>query len=510
MEKKSIVSISKFEVISENPSFTIAKVYVCAEGKNRNGSFISHEAIVNAIPSIYNIPVVAHLFRDKEGNYHVGGHDYVLEREDDGTLVYQPVTVPFGVVPERDTFQFEDVEEPDGRGIHTYLTGQVILWTGRFPELGEAYLGEDKYFGQSMEIVIDDYRDYEEDKNYTEITSFFFDALTLLGEGVEPCFPEAKVIPFSADDETFAKLFTEFKHEIAEFDGLDNNEKGGNNMENGMNENTGHVEEVAPEQKNVEPEVASEVSGEAEAQPESEVAPEADEAEAAEPEGEAFSRNIPPEAFTFRERADALEEAFGGEEDVFADGQWVASIYRHIVDFTDDNVIYRQEEYWLEGGWKPVHYYRAGYAYDSDAHVATRTSESVEVFCRYLSREDIEKLEADNAEFALLKEFKADCDRKAKEASYDEALEEFSDMNGLEAYQAVYENRYSYESVDALKDACYLIRGKFAAFSKNTVKPNVDNTIPVIPIQQNGNVEEFENLSPIEKLHKQYGTKNKR
>jgi len=526
MEKKSIVSISKFEVISENPAFTVAKAYVCAEDKNRNYSYISHGAIVNAIPSIYNIPVVAHLFKDKEGKYHVGGHDYEIKREADGTLVYQPVTVPFGVVPERDTLQFEEVDEP-GRGLHTYLTCEVILWTGRFPELAEAYIGEDKYFGQSMEIVVEDYRDYEEDPNYTEITSFLFDALCLLGEGVEPCFPEAKVTPFSADDENFAKLFTEFKHEIAEFNGLDNNEEGGKKMED-VTTNTAVVDEEF-EGENQEPEASAQPEGEPapepeaepEAQPEEEPEPEAagegepEEAPADEQDEqsgeEEFSTERPAEAYTFRELSDALCEAFGGCEDIFADdGRWIAFVERSIVDFTDSEVIYRQEEFWADEGWKPAHYYRCGYAYDEQTHTASKTSDSIEVFCRYLSSDEIARLEADAAAFAALKEFKAEYDRKATEASYDEALEEFSDLVGIDAYQSVYENRYSYESVDALKDACYLIRGKFALQTKPTGKANVDDKIPAITIDQNGKPEVFEVLSPIEKLHKEYGTKKRK
>jgi len=291
-------------------------------------------------------------------------------------------------------------------------------------------------------------------------------------------------------------------------------------MEKGMTNNPAEEELEGAGQEpessfEQEPEQAGQPEeGEPEAapQPEEEPAPEPEanpeEQPEGEPEGESFSRNIPPEAFTYREVADALEEAFGGEEDIVENGVWVATVFRGVIDFTDSEVVYGQNEYWADSGWKPTRRYRCSYSYDSNSHTAARTSDSVEVFVRFLTSEEIAQIEADAAAFAALKEFKAEYDRKATEASYDEALEEFSDLVGIDAYQSVYENRYSYESVDALKDACYLIRGKFALQTKPAGKANVDDKIPAITIDQNGKPEVFEVLSPIEKLHKEYGTKN--
>lgn len=196
MEKTRLIFNSKFTSPEKiNEEFTKAYCYVCASGKNRNGSFISEEAIKDALPTLWNVPVVAHVYEDEEGNKHVGGHDYTLEKGDDGIYRYRSLCIPYGVVPERpDDVVFEEIEEPDGRGKQMYLKVPVVIWTARYPEITDAFLGDEKMYSQSMEIDVLECEPLEEDKNYTNIKSFSFSALTLLGDGVEPCFPEAKVI----------------------------------------------------------------------------------------------------------------------------------------------------------------------------------------------------------------------------------------------------------------------------------------------------------------------------
>lgn len=209
-----------------NDEFTLCKCYVQGVGKNRNFSYMSKENIQRCLPTLSYAPVVGHLIDklDEDGNptgeKYMGGHDYYID--DDWNL--KSACVPYGVVKE-DSFEFETVKEYEDEIETEYLTAEVILWTGRYPELMEAIYSDDFYFNESMEISVSEYRPYEEDSNYTELTDFTYSALCLLGkaddktspEHTEPCFVESKVIPvqYSLEREDFSKVMGELKNELA-------------------------------------------------------------------------------------------------------------------------------------------------------------------------------------------------------------------------------------------------------------------------------------------------------
>lgn len=209
-----------------NDEFTLCKCYVQGVGKNRNFSYMSKENIQRCLPTLSYAPVVGHLIDklDEDGNptgeKYMGGHDYYID--DDWNL--KSACVPYGVV-KADSFDFETVKEYEDEIETEYLTAEVVLWTGRYPELMEAIYSDDFYFNQSMEINVSEFRPYEEDSNYTELTDFTYSALCLLGkaddktspEHTEPCFVESKVIPvqYSLEREDFSKVMGELKNELA-------------------------------------------------------------------------------------------------------------------------------------------------------------------------------------------------------------------------------------------------------------------------------------------------------
>ena len=242
-----------------NDEFTLCKCYVQGVGKNRNFSYMSKENIQRCLPTLSYAPVVGHLIDklDEDGNptgeKYMGGHDYYID--DDWNL--KSACVPYGVVKE-DSFEFETVKEYEDEIETEYLTAEVILWTGRYPELMEAIYSDDFYFNESMEISVSEYRPYEEDSNYTELTDFTYSALCLLGkaddktspEHTEPCFVESKVIPvqYSLEREEFSKVMGELKNELAFYFNKDNTEgKEDEVVENEKEEVIETVEEVNEE-----------------------------------------------------------------------------------------------------------------------------------------------------------------------------------------------------------------------------------------------------------------------
>ena len=242
-----------------NDEFTLCKCYVQGVGKNRNFSYMSKENIQRCLPTLSYAPVVGHLIDklDEDGNptgeKYMGGHDYYID--DDWNL--KSACVPYGVV-KADSFEFETVKEYEDEIETEYLTAEVVLWTGRYPELMDAIYSDDFYFNESMEISVSEYRPYEEDSNYTELTDFTYSALCLLGkaddktspEHTEPCFVESKVIPvqYSLEREEFSKVMGELKNELAFYFNKDNTDgKEDEVVENEKEEVIETVEEVNEE-----------------------------------------------------------------------------------------------------------------------------------------------------------------------------------------------------------------------------------------------------------------------
>ena len=242
-----------------NDEFTLCKCYVQGVGMNRNFSYMSKENIQRCLPTLSYAPVVGHLIDklDEDGNptgeKYMGGHDYYIN--DDWNL--KSACVPYGVV-KADSFDFETVKEYEDEIETEYLTAEIVLWTGRYPELMEAIYSDDFYFNQSMEINVSEFRPYEEDSNYTELTDFTYSALCLLGkaddktspEHTEPCFVESKVIPvqYSLEKEEFSKIMGELKNELAFYFNKDNTDgKEDKVVENEKEEVIETVEEVNEE-----------------------------------------------------------------------------------------------------------------------------------------------------------------------------------------------------------------------------------------------------------------------
>ena len=239
MDKFSVNASTKFTVLKElNSEFALVKIKVMATGKNRNMSYFSKEVVEKHLNSLNYVPVVAHLFKNDDGEYRIGGHDMYIDWED---WSIKSLCVPFGVV-KADTFEWETINEY-GTDVE-YLTCEAVLWVGRYPELKETIYSDEVWFNHSMEVDCKEYRPLESDSNYLEVLDFEFSALCLLyksdnrDENVTPCFISADVTPvnFSADD--FVEKMNEMKQAMSEVFAF--GDKEGENMnenENGVIEN---------------------------------------------------------------------------------------------------------------------------------------------------------------------------------------------------------------------------------------------------------------------------------
>lgn len=190
------------EVEKYNPLFSKCKIYICYSDLNRNGSTISKQVIENAIPSLYGCPILGEFNNINDDFMDHGGK---IETTNDGELQYICTTMPYGFVPESSVVEWEMV---DGK---EYLTCTGFLWTSRYPEALKAI---EEGRPQSMEI--DEVEgEFDSHKNFA-ISSFVFSGLTILGNDVEPCFEEAKIIAYTLNKDEFTKEFNRMIKELKE------------------------------------------------------------------------------------------------------------------------------------------------------------------------------------------------------------------------------------------------------------------------------------------------------
>ena len=490
-----------------NDEFTLCKCYVMALNKNRNLSFISKDAADAALPTLFNIPVIGHLYVDDEGKYHMGGHDMTIVQNADGQFEFKSICVPYGVVPQQDNIHYEDIQEPNG-DIHTYIVSDVILWTGRFPELHEAVYSEETYFGQSMEINVNDYAPLEEDKNYTNILSYTYSALCLLGksdnpdEHTEPCFPMSRVDPyeFSLDDDKFSELMSQLKNELA-FCFDSNAEKKGEGMEEAKNTMSEQTETTEVPVENFEGNTENAVIPEAEVpamEPQTEAPAEPEGSFENDNEGEPTADPVSePKVFnaTYKEKREALHNALPEKSEVDEEGNVVHSVYYWVCDFDDTNVYVERNEWKKDEGYNDT---KGKFAYTfNEANLsATITGEFVEMYVKWLTKEEVAQVDAMRNQYEELIQYKESREKTDREAAFDEAIAEFAYLADIDEYKTVYANRYSYESIQALQDACYIVKGKYSVPTPQR-KPATD---PVVPVG--------DNLAPAtlhERFHERFG-----
>ena len=174
-----------------NSSFASGRLKVMYTGANANGSNIPKDVVAAALPSLANVPIVAHYdYQENE----IGGHDVELVATDD-EIRLRNLTEPCGVVPESATATF--VTEADEHGTeHEYLVVEpVILWKRQdvFRHIVEDLGGR---VDHSMEINVLSYHKGKGENTVT-IDSFEFQALCLL-ESATPCFEGSALTLFAA------------------------------------------------------------------------------------------------------------------------------------------------------------------------------------------------------------------------------------------------------------------------------------------------------------------------
>ncbi len=239
---------SNFEVLNED--FTRCRCSIFYTGRNRNYSDITEAALDKFIArkGYANIPVVAHLMKDDDGNFYVGSHDRKIILSNEG-IDFIDETIPYGVIPEDCNPSKDLITEKSGMQ-RKYFSVDVILWSHRYPIM-EASYNDEIYFNQSMEIVFDSCE--TDSDGYVVVHDFHMSALCLLNKrdssgtdgnnkNQEPCFESSQVKKFSIDESKFKQNFELMLEKLKQYESDGTSNTATTTVQNNVTNNNPHME----------------------------------------------------------------------------------------------------------------------------------------------------------------------------------------------------------------------------------------------------------------------------
>ena len=137
----------------DNDNLLKVKLSIQHDGANKNGTKFSLDNIRKAESTLRNIPILAYIKRDENGEAQdFDQHNMiqrVVETEEGYDLVTTYLERPIGVIPSETEITYEEM---DGR---TYLCATGYIWK-RYANEGLDILMQSEQQGTSMEIEIYD------------------------------------------------------------------------------------------------------------------------------------------------------------------------------------------------------------------------------------------------------------------------------------------------------------------------------------------------------------------
>lgn len=159
---------------TDNDMYAYGNFKLCHIEENRNGTSISEQTMTNAIPTAYNMPVLAYIYYNETTEQkEFMGHEMHIDDET-GEIEYEEI--PVGVIPESADLKLEYDEEMD----KTYLVGSGIVWKN-YSSANDILERMDGTCRVSVEIAVNKLS-YDAKKKILSIEDFQFLGVTLLGK----------------------------------------------------------------------------------------------------------------------------------------------------------------------------------------------------------------------------------------------------------------------------------------------------------------------------------------
>lgn len=177
---------------SSDDRFTKVTIDVLNTGRNYNYSVFNKDVVEANIDTLKNIPIVGFLNANLEG-LDFKGHEYEYHYDVDNDEYKETyLGAAYGLIPENPNYRWTTKTLDDGRTVDT-LQVDGYLWN-KFDKVIDIF----KRDGQkaiSMELNEDSIDGDFDDNGYFVFTKFAFEAICILGKGIEPAMEQAHIKP---------------------------------------------------------------------------------------------------------------------------------------------------------------------------------------------------------------------------------------------------------------------------------------------------------------------------
>jgi len=473
-----VATTYEIDTTFDSEKFIKLRVRVCHDGVNPNNSNFNLENIEKAKNSILNIPILAFLYFDEEGNPQFGSHEMHLEvdktNKDEIKLIYDEI--PVGLVPESCNYE---IKEFNGRN---YVYVDAYVWKN-YSNYVEDVIARDKELNVSMEIDVNEYK-YNKEINSFDIVDYKYTAITLLGNDVGTGMIDAKAKTYNFSNEEKNDKFNELKQELEKEIIFSNkfSEKGGKkdldeklellkkfNLD--VNSIDFSLEDFSLEDLNDKLE-------------------------------KEFNESKPQETVLFSTTVNQKREILRNSLDdkIIKDenGNVIEEVWYWVEDF-DDKYVYVENYHWKINEGSDVKYGRFMYSFDESTMTATITSDFEEMVKVWLTIEEKNKLDQDrnnyekflvdfeeyknthtklDTEFEDLRQFKENALNEKFENGVKGIFDNFSiRLKDSDEFAELKEN-YKNFSLEEIETKCFCMVGKLSVeFSAKSKKDNSNGVV---------------------------------
>ena len=475
------------------------ELWSCHLGENLNGSSMSKEVAKKAFPSFANRPILGYI-HEVNGQPEFYGHNMHEENEE---LVYDEV--PVGVIPESNGIHFD---EKDGK---TYIVVNGYIYED-YSKAAEI-LEREEECSCSVELSIREFS-YDAKSKLIVFDDFFFSGVTILGKDddgkeVKPGMTGSTISLFQSDSETNSLIETleKLNETLSRFN--INNQTGKEEtvvtlFEQLLEQYGKTVEDITFDYEGLSDDELREAfekafnSDESESEPESEETPITENESVVETEGETEDESVEPETEPINEGESVEVEQLSTNEDTSApESETITSsdvvftmnysdkVKTFSVSLNDKlaaiyelvNVTYGE----LDDDWYDVVAYEdtktlemhglfRGKNYRQSYKVRNNEyqliGDRVEIFCKWMSEDEINQFENMKSNYAALEQYKADKELETTRNEKMKLLVNYSSIEETDEYKTLVQNIDTY-SKDEVVEKANAIVGKYAMQGKS-------------------------------------------
>ena len=439
--------------------FKKVKIWIAHTGENLNYSIFTKESLEKMSETLPYVPIVGYIEKNEEDENDFSDHRNSITIKD-GDVNIEYMCHAYGFIPEgaKSSFEIRDGKE--------WLVGEGYLWT-KFEKSVDIFSNSNNSKSQSMEI--DNIDGFIDNEGRVNVDNARFSALCILGDDVSPGMQGSTIEMFNANS-----VKDEIKEMVYEF-----SKKGDKSLEKDTKEKVDEFVEEKDKEVKTDTKKAKTDSDKKDTEEKVEDvkknAKKEDEEAKTKSKDEKYSDETDEDKKKFVEEDTEDEEDVEKEDDKEKKFQLVFEIshedirrslyssiandgeneWNWIIEIFDDHFIYQNENY--KDGKVDNKFYDVKYTVENDY---VSIGEKVEVFSKFLTKEEFDKIDADRnrveeleTELTTLKEFKAEKETADKM----EILETYSEKLSEEKFKEFSEGIANFEAKDLEKEIAYAL-----------------------------------------------------